>query len=501
VDRENGDVRRDLGETLLTRRDTLRWGIAGVALIYSFDKAERLAARPSGKPGPARRAQLTSPFEPFRVDLPRLPVLRPIRRTPDVERYELTVRDGIARILPGFETPVMGYNGIFPGPTIRARRGRRSVIRQLNHLPDEVNTHLHGGLVHEDSDGALHQYHIPPGGARTYYYPNAQPQSTLWFHDHTHGLTGEHMNGGLTAFYIIGDHLDRKRRLPRGGPRDVPLMIQDRSFNDDGSLRYAQNLGAGFHGDTILVNGAVAPRMRVKRRVYRLRFLNASNARIYRLMLGQGRVMHQIAGDAGLLPRPRKRRAITLAPGERAEVLVDFRRFRPGTKLVLRNLLGEASTAAVMRFDVVRAKGGKRDRIPKRLRPWERMPAPARTRNLSLDFQTSPTLEWQINGKGFDNDRIDERTRLGTAENWRFVNDTEHAHPMHLHGCHFRVISVNGRRPHPGDRGWKDTVNVWPGQSVVVRPYFRQFAGRYVFHCHTAEHSDVSMMGVMEIES
>ena len=241
--------------------------------------------------------------------------------------------------------------------------------------------------------------------------------------------------------------------------------------------------------------------MRVKRRVYRLRFLNASNARIYRLMLGDGRVMHQIAGDAGLLPRPRKRRAITLAPAERAEVLVDFRRFRPGTKLVLRNLLGEASTAAVMRFDVVRAKGGERDRIPKRLRQGERMPAPARSRDFSPDLQTSPTLEWQINGKGFDNDRVDEQPRLGTAEIWRFVNDTEHAHPMHLQGCHFRVVSVNGRRPHLGDRGWKGTVNVAPGQTVVVQPYFKQFGGRYAFHCHTAEHSDVSMMGLMEIVS
>ena len=481
----------------MTRRETLWHGATGIALICSFDKVARLASAPSGKPGPARRGELASPFDPFQADLPRPPVLQPVHTTATVQRYEIAMREATAEILPGYETPIMGYQGIFPGPTIRARRGRRTVIRQTNELSDHVSVHLHGGLVPESSDGGLHDYHIAPGAARTYYYPNEQPQSTLWYHDHVHGMVGEHLNAGLTAFYVLSDADDRKYGLPSGGARDVPLMIQDRSFLDDGSFAYAQNLGAGFFGDTILVNGAIAPRMRVQRRLYRLRFLNASNARCYELVLGNNRPMHQIATDGGLLPAPVTRRRIPLAPAERAEVLVDFSQFSAGSELILRNVIGEPSTTAVMRFDVA-GKAGKRARIPKRLGKLGKLPPTAATQDVTLNFQDDPA-EWQINGMGFEEDRIDWHPQLGTAEVWRFINDSEHAHPMHLHGCHFRVVAIDGKAPTGADRGWKDTVHVLPGQTIAVKPHFKQYAGRYVMHCHTAEHSDVAMMAIMEI--
>jgi FtsP/CotA-like multicopper oxidase with cupredoxin domain len=480
----------------MTRRETLWHGATGFALVCSFDKVARLASAPSGKPGAARRGEVTDPFEPFQVDLPRPPVLEPVLKTPTVERYEIAMREAVAEILPGYETPIMGYEGIFPGPTVLARRGRRTVIRQTNELSEHTSVHLHGGLVPESSDGGLHEYHVAPGAARTYYYPNTQRQSTLWYHDHVHGLVGPHLNAGLTAFYLLSDGEDRRLELPSGA-RDVPLMIQDRSFLDDGSLAYAQNLGAGFFGDTILVNGAVAPRMRVKRRLYRLRLLNASNARCYELVLGNNRPMHQIATDGGLLPAPVTRRRISLAPAERVEVLVDFGDFAAGTELIMRNAIGEASTTAVMRFDVT-GKAGGRDRIPKRLGTLGKLPAAATTRDITLNFQEDPA-EWQINGQGFDPDRIDWEPELGSTEIWRFINESEHAHPMHLHGCHFRVVSIGGSKPTGADRGWKDTVHVLPDQTIAVRPHFEAYSGRYVMHCHTAEHSDVAMMAIMEI--
>jgi spore coat protein A, manganese oxidase len=487
----------DPGDLLLTRRETLWHGVTGVALFCSFDKVARLTSAPSGKPGPTRRGELSGPFDPFQVDLPRPPLLEPVLSNANVERYEVTMREATVEILPGFETPIMGYEGIFPGPTIRARRGRRTIVRQLNDLPDTASVHLHGGLVEEDSDGGLHDYHVPPGEARTYYYPNNQRQSTLWYHDHVHELVGPHLNAGLTAFYLLSDGDDERFGLPSGGSRDVPLMIQDRAFLDDGSLAYSQNLGAGYFGDTILVNGAIAPRMRVKRRLYRLRFLNASNARCYELVLGNNRPMHQIATDGGLLPAPVTRTRISLAPAERVEVLVDFSRYTAGTKLVLRNAIGEASTTAVMRFDVS-GKAGQRARIPKRFRRLGKLAPPETTRDIHLEFQEDPA-EWQINGQGFDPERIDWEPGLGTTETWRFINDSEHAHPMHLHGCHFRVVAIDGVAPRGADRGWKDTVHVLPGQTISVRPQFKAYAGRFVMHCHTAEHSDKSMMGVMEI--
>jgi FtsP/CotA-like multicopper oxidase with cupredoxin domain len=239
--------------------------------------------------------------------------------------------------------------------------------------------------------------------------------------------------------------------------------------------------------------------MAVKRRLYRLRLLNGSNARPYRLALGDGRPMIQIADDTGLLPKPRKRKEIPLQPAERVEVLVDFSRYRPGTKLVLRNLLGEQSTVAVMRFDVDGGGGEEEAEVPKRMEPRQKVPPPVAERTWTLDLHGAPTPQWTMGGLGFGMDRIDCSPRLRTTELWKFVNNSPRIHPMHLHGFHFHVISENGREPHPADRGWKDTVAVMPNETVVVRPYFTTFAGRYVFHCHAAEHGDLSMMGQMEV--
>jgi spore coat protein A len=491
------DGKTDILREPLRRREVLWHGITGAALICSFDKLPTLGARPSGKPAAARRREVSAPFEPFQRDLPIPRTLAPVERTRAREYYELTMSDGIADILPGFQTPVLGYDGSYPGPTIRASHGRRVEVLQTNATARELNVHLHGGVTPPDSDGHPADF-IPAGGSRQYVYPNEQRAATLWYHDHAHGETHLTLYQGLAAFYLLDDERERKLGLPRGR-YDVPLLIQDRAFNDDGSLRYEPNLDFGFYGDTILVNGQVAPRMAVKRRLYRLRLLNGSNARPYRLALGDGRPMIQIADDTGLLPKPRKRKEIPLQPAERVEVLVDFSRYRPGTKLVLRNLLGEQSTVAVMRFDVDGGGGEEEAEVPKRMEPRQKVPPPVAERTWTLDLHGAPTPQWTMGGLGFGMDRIDCSPRLRTTELWKFVNNSPRIHPMHLHGFHFHVISENGREPHPADRGWKDTVAVMPNETVVVRPYFTTFAGRYVFHCHAAEHGDLSMMGQMEV--
>ena len=210
-------------------------------------------------------------------------------------------------------------------------------------------------------------------------------------------------------------------------------MIQDRAFADDGSFKYLPNADTGFLGDTLLVNGAVVPRMRVKRRRYRLRFLNGSNAREYALMLGRGRPMTQIGSDGGLLPRPVRRTRLTLAPAERADVVIDFSDFRAGSEVVLGNALGDGTTAAVMRFDVARGGGAEEARVPRRLRRLERIPPPAVDRRFELSLGTSIRgPEWRIGGRAFDMERTDIRPRLGTSEQWQFVNPSNRVHPMHL---------------------------------------------------------------------
>ena len=295
-----------------SRRDLLRNGFASAALLCTVASPASLRRR-----GPvtsaALRAQGRSPFEPFRRDLPRIPELLPVRRTRTTDFYESTIQEGMADVLPGFQTPIYGYEGVYPGPTIRARTGRRVVIRQRNALTFDSNVHLHGGYVTAGQDGHPMDV-IAAGRTFEYHYPNHQDAATLWYHDHAHGRTSRTLYYGLLAFYVLEDDLERELELPTGD-YDVPIVIADHAFNKDGSFRYAESIDVGFRGDTVVVNGAISPRMRVERRKYRLRFLNASNARSYTLRLGKGHAMTQIAGDGGLLERPVRRAQHPAAPG------------------------------------------------------------------------------------------------------------------------------------------------------------------------------------------
>ena len=189
-----------------------------------------------------------------------------------------------------------------------------------------------------------------------------------------------------------------------------------------------------------------------------------------------------------------------MEPAERVDVIVDFRQFGVGSKVILHNPVGEPSTSAVMRFDVVRG-GAEEARIPKLMREEEELPEVNAERSWPLTFQglAGGGSVWQIGGGGFSEMRIDCRPRQGSTELWTWRNLSNRTHPMHMHGYHFKIVSMNGKPPHPGDAGWKDTVAVYPNETVVVRPYFDYFPGVYVFHCHAAEHGDMSMMGQMEV--
>ena len=305
----------------------MRNGFASVALLCTLGTPVSKSGR-AVVTSAAMRAQARSPFEPFRRDLPLMPELKPVGRSGTSDVYDITMREATAEVLPGFETPIYGYNGIYPGPTIRAHTGRGVIVRQRNALPFEANVHLHGGSVPAGHDGHPMDV-IPAGGNFDYHYPNDQDAASLWYHDHAHGRTSRTLYHGLMAMYLLEDELERDLDLPRG-EYDVPIVIADHAFNRDGSFRYVENIDVGFRGDTILVNGTVSPRMRVKRRKYRLRLLNGSNSRSYSLRLGRDRLMTQIAGDGGLLARPAARRRVPLHPAERIDLVIDFRDYAPG---------------------------------------------------------------------------------------------------------------------------------------------------------------------------
>jgi FtsP/CotA-like multicopper oxidase with cupredoxin domain len=480
-----------------TRRDVMRNGMASFALLCTLGAPSTLR-RKKVVTSAAMRAQARSPFAPFRRDLPILPELVPVRRTRDADVYDVTIREGLADVLPGFETPIYGYEGVYPGPVIHARKGRMAVVRQRNLLAFDSNVHLHGGYVPAAHDGHPMDI-IRPGDSFDYQYPNDQDGAFLWYHDHAHGRTAKTLYYGLVAPYVLHDEREEDLDLPQGD-YDVPLVIHDHAFNRDGSFRYVENVDVGFRGDTILVNGTVSPRMRVRRRKYRFRLLNASNARGYRLALGRGRSMTQVASDGGLLGRPVVRREVLIEPAERVEIVIDFRHYAPGTELVLHNRAGEESTVAVMRFDVERGGGSEDFRVPRRLRSFAPLPRPNASRRWDLTLAASTAgVQWQINGKGFDPDRVDVKPRLGSTEIWQFTNPSNRVHPMHLHGMLFRLLERSTGVVHPGDRGWKDTVGVQPGETVRLQPWFAPYPGRYVFHCHALEHGDKAMMLQLEV--
>lgn len=489
-----------------------------------------------GLPGRLLKSKADLP-KPFQVPLPVPQVLAPSSTSGTTDAYEITQRTAQLEILPGLKTTAWTYGGTFPGPTIVSRSGRRSVVTHRNELDQPVVVHLHGGHTPASSDGYPTSLILPASGAydahramqdmaggkhgmamdhkamdlaagsRAYTYPLDQRAATLWYHDHRMGYTGTSVWMGLAGFHLVHDDEEERLPLPRA-ERDLPLMITDRSFAADGSFQYPW-VDAEFHtpgvtdaymngvlGDVVLVNGAPWPAHTVERLRYRLRLLNASNARLYKLELdpqpegGDGFV--QIGSDGGLLEKPLRHDSLEIAPAERFDVVVDFSRYRPGTKVRLVNRFGDGTTAEVMRFDV--GSGSPKDdtTVPERLSEVARLD-PSRAA-VTRDFHFRGSSEgWTINGKEYEPGRALARPKLGQTEVWRFT--TNFHHPVHLHLDQFQVVSRNNRALGAFDHGWKDTVDLRPAEAVEVVTRFTDYPGTFMLHCHNLEHEDMAMMG------
>lgn len=493
-------------------------GLAAAGLAGCGIDLRSLVGAGSGQTAELLRSAVAVP-RPFRVPLPIPPVLRPVDG-----RIEITQRVAEAQIVPGTPTPVFGYDGIFPGPTIETRRGVPVVVRHRNELPVPTVTHLHGGHTPAEHDGWPTDLVLPSGGfalshqahhgmvgdisqgSRDYAYPMDQRAATLWYHDHRMDFTGPQVYRGLAGMHLVRDDEEDALGLP-SGDREIPLMICDRAFEADGSFRYPsldQTLRKvpgvepewmeGVLGDVVLVNGAPWPTHDVDAARYRLRILNGSNARRYRLALQPGGEFVQVGSDGGLLAAPVRHRALTVAPAERFDVVVDFSRYPVGSEVTLVNLLGQGAVGQVMRFRVVRPARDD-SRVPSRLSTVEPLDPAVATVRREWRFsrgQVHGHQGWTINGLPFDPSRVDARPRLGDVELWRFSSDLHH--PVHVHLDPFQVISRGGHDPGPFDGGWKDTVDLRPAEDVEVAVRFTRHRGRFMMHCHNLEHEDMAMM-------
>ncbi|WP_431899844.1 multicopper oxidase family protein [Nonomuraea sp. bgisy101] len=483
----------------MNRRQALR--LLGLGAVLSVSGC----SLPGRTPLPRLLASTAPLPAPYTVPLPLPASAEPSRTDATTDYYDLVQRAVDVEILPGLRTPIWGYGGQFPGPTIRANSGRRTVVRVTNGLGAPTVTHLHGGHTPPESDGYPTDL-VQPGAHRDYAFPLEQRAATLWYHDHRMDYTGPQVWRGLAGFFLVADEEEAALPLP-SGERDVPLMICDRSFHADGTMPYParpdgpgaqEAFMGGVLGDVILVNGAPWPRLGVDRARYRLRLLNGSNARTYELALSPGGTLVRIGSDGGLLAAPRTVDRVRLAPGERTDVVVDFAAYRVGDHIELHNLLGEGAQARVMRFTVER---DARDdsAIPKTLSRVEHLdPAKAA---VTRDFEfTSGDMHghtgWLINGKPFDARRVDARPKLGQVEIWRLTSDV--AHPVHLHLAGFQVLSAGGERP-SGPPEWKDTVELREAQTMEIITRFTGYRGRHVMHCHNLEHEDMAMMSTFEV--
>src|SRR5947209_49103 len=298
--------------------------VAGAAIALPMVRmANAMLSSPASSP----------PVKLFAATLPIPPVLKPVRTDATTDFYEITSMAVPQSILPGAPTTVWAYNGIYPGPTIEAHKGRHVVVKHTNGLPVANSVHLHGAVVNGDSDGHP-LLKFEPGTSRTYTYPNPStmfPQApgidfqsarTQWYHDHVVDRTAETVYRGLAGFYLIRDEQEASFKLP-SGRFEIPLVLQDRIFNADNSLLFPTfpTLGTqnDFLGDTILVNGKPWPRLSVQRRKYRFRVLNGSLARQYLLALDSGEPLIQIASEGGLLDRMRPLPQLYIAQAERAD--------------------------------------------------------------------------------------------------------------------------------------------------------------------------------------
>ena len=474
---------------------------------------------------------------------------------PNVE-LELTARPARHQILSGAPTATWSYagkllkgsagvledSGSYLGPTIRLHKGDRVRIHFRNELPETTIVHWHGLALPAPMDG--HPRLVIPTGAQYLYEFEVQDRAGhYWYHPHPDDRTGPQVYRGLAGNLFVSDDEESSLRLPSGA-YEIPLVIQDRTFDGDHQLTYIaghMDSISGFLGERILVNGTPEKQLKLATSVYRLRILNGSNSRIYKLAWSSGMPFTLIGTDGGLLERPLRKPYVVLAPAERADLILDLSGQTVGSSLELlsrpfpapqmmmgggmgrgmgrgmeRGMRGGVDPEQGSEFRVLRIRIEKKERagfaLPDRLsQTGFRRPQEAANANQPSVFPLSfMRMQWLLNDSTFEMESVKENEtfRAGSVQVLEFRNTAmgmmRMAHPIHLHGGQFQVLK---RTPAAGtdglmaalhegftDEGWKDTVLLLPGEQIQLLMRFPQFKGLFLYHCHILEHEDMGMM-------
>ena len=481
-----------------------------------------------------------------------------------VQYYEMHHMAGAYQFLPSTmklpATNFWGYSGrkpdgtMFPGglpPMFRFRIGQPAVVRMVNGLPDEMSLHMHGGHWPSHSDGHPN-FLITPGQSRDYYFPNCVPRlkggqsgpfdysesvSTMWYHDHAVHLTAAHVARGCGGG-IAPTLDDLELGLIRSGvlpgikgvsdvgpeyrnPYDLPLVIRDDVFDTNGQLVYESNGHNGYLGNVTRVNGKAYPFLKVEARKYRFRVLVASNARCFRFRLSDNSPFLRISKDAWMFPKPQQTQCFLGYPALRADIIVDFSKYKPGTEVYLENILpqmdprgptskleSENGTTVTgvppYRHRVLKFIVGARDarypnatvNINSPLRPNVKIEASEVVAKRTFNFERKNGA-WAINGQFWNENLVNAIPQSDTAEEWTLKNGGGGWwHPIHIHlESHQQIADLQTKKPIPYHDSFKsDTTMLGPGSEIVIRMKFRTFKGPFVYHCHNIEHEDSDMM-------
>ncbi|KAF1988077.1 Cupredoxin, partial [Aulographum hederae CBS 113979] len=467
-------------------------------------------------------------YEPFQIPLPIPPIKKPSTTYTDpksgipIDFYEIEVKPFEKNLFPGLgKASLLGYDGMFPGPTFQVEKGRETVIRVVNSGERNVSMHLHGSFTW---DGWAVDV-TPPGYYKDYYHPNNAAR-TLWFHDHTDGITARNVYTGLAGLYTITDTaLETRLGLPVSSPYDVPLILTSHFFNTEGGFAEKADEKNSIFGDTFMVNGAVAPFMEVEPRRYRFRVLNAAVSRSFTLGLVDGEAevpMSVIGSDGGLRESPVETNKLVASMAERWEIIIDFTPFASKSlTLTQTNTFADDSysaspTTPLLQFRVGNKVSSQTGNGPlaARLLPSSSLSVttkPVRERKFELTSHMDSM--WQINGRSFadPNNRVLMSPPLGAVEKFTFsstgmMGRGSWTHAMHLHLVEMVIISRNssdgkGRSiVEPYEAGAiKDVVTLGDGETIEVLARFIPWTGIYMFHCHNLVHEDNGMMGAFNV--
>jgi spore coat protein A len=518
---------------VLNRRDLLRQAALSTLISrLGLGRPINQHAAPFGLARAINALQL----QPFVDPLP-LPQLSPQQGG----RCHITMREirvKMHRDLP--PTRLWSYGPEAMGPLLEAHSHEGLAVEWHNHLPprhflpidyslhgsgrelpeSRAVVHLHGGRTPAADDGYPEHWY-PRGESRVCHYPNRQDATMLWYHDHAMGTSRLNLYAGLMGVYLLRDEQEARLKLP-AGRFELPLVLYDRIFDHEGQLYYPVSPDPEHPwtdevaGDAMVVNGRVQPFCEVEPRRYRLRVVNAANARFFRLGLSGGSRFLQIGADQGLLPGPVRLTSLLLAPGERADLIVDFAAMR-GERILLTN-----GAFQMMQFRVGSTSVSDSSQVPGTLRPVVSLPetAAVRRREMTLNEFKEPAgnpmvmllnrTPWHL--------PVTEIAKLGSSEIWSLVNLTDDTHPIHLHHVRFQVMDRRSfdrdvyllqnatlrftgdvLGPNPNETGWKDVVQCPPNMVTRIHISFDGFAGRYLWHCHVQEHEANNMMRPYDI--